>query len=409
MHKNFKILTITHRKSSLKEIGNYVVQANSPDELKANLEALKRFYGLEELFYLATCNRVLFFFCTDQKIDDHFIQSFFGKVNPDLNVKQIEQLDEILYHLEADEAIQHLFEVAASIDSLVVGEREILRQLREAYEQCANWGLTGDRVRLLFQNIVVGAKAVYAQTRIGEKPVSVVSLAIQKLLNSGLDKNARILLVGAGQTNGLVAKFLLKYQYTNVVVFNRTLAKAEALAEKLNGKALLLSELDQYKEGFDAIIICTGATKAILDTTLYSTIVQEDKSEKLIIDLSIPNNVAPEVKEEFPVRYIEIDDLRQLAKENLSFREREVEKARNLLTSYVSAVPGQLRQRQIELAMRSIPEEIKAVKQKAMNEVFKKDLEGLDEETAELFERMMSYMEKKCIGIPMKAARAIVV
>lgn len=409
MHRNFKILTITHRKSSLKDIGNYVVQSNSSDELKANLEALKRFFGLEELFYLATCNRVLFFFCTDQNIDNSFIRSFFEKVNLNLNVKQIEQLDQILYHLEGDEAIQHLFEVAASIDSLVVGEREILRQLKEAYEQCSKWALTGDKIRLLFQNIVVAAKAVYAQTRIGEKPVSVVSLAIQKLLHSGLDKNARILLIGAGQTNGLVAKFLIKYHYTNVVVFNRSLAKAELLAEKLNGKALLLSELDQYKEGFDAIIICTGATKAILDTTLYGSIVREDKAEKLIIDLSIPNNVAPEVKEEFPVHYIEIDDLRLLAKENLSFREREVEKARNLLTSYVSAVPGQLRQRQIELAMRGVPEEIKAVKQKAMNEVFKKDLEGLDEETAALFERMMSYMEKKCIGIPMKAARAIVV
>lgn len=408
MQEHFKILTITHRRTDLKEIGNYVIQTDTNLDLQASLEAIKQQFGLEELLYLATCNRVLFFFYTDQEIDQAFVNHFFKAVNPSISEKHLNQLDTILYQLEGQEAITHLFEVASSIDSLVVGEREILRQLREAYQQCSDWGLTGDHIRLLFQHLVVAAKEVYAKTSIGEKPVSVVSLAIQKLLKSGLQKDARILLIGAGQTNSLVAKFLLKYQYTNVVVFNRTLEKAQKVATYLGGTAFSLEDLKQYRSGFDGIIICTGATKALLDVELYQQIVQNDTTQKLIIDLAIPNNVATEVVQQFPVDYIEIDDLRLLAKENLSYREQEVGKARQFLASHIADFPSQLRQRQIELAMRAIPQEIKAVKVKAMNEVFKKELDTLDEETVELLDRMLSYMEKKCIGIPMKAAKEIV-
>jgi glutamyl-tRNA reductase len=408
MQENYKILTITHRRTDLKQIGQYVIKSNDNTELKSQLEELKEKFGFSELFYLATCNRVMFLFRTDKKIDLYFAQRFFKFINPQLKTAQIDALEDILYLLEGEAAIEHIFEVAASIDSLVVGEREILRQLREAYDQCKEWNLVGDNIRLLFQLLVVSAKEVYAQTKIGEKPVSVVSLAIQKLLASGLSKDARILLIGAGQTNSLVAKFLKKYEYNNVVVFNRSLAKAEQLANYLDAKALSLADLPNYQEGFEAIIICTGATQAILDNKLYSQILGDDKSRKFVIDLSIPNNVAAEVVQHFDMDYIEIDDLRQLAKVNLSFREQEVEKARILLQKNIEEFPILYRQRQMELAMRKVPKEIKAVKTKAMNEVFKKELENLDAETVALLDKMMTYMEKKCIGIPMKAAKELV-
>lgn len=408
MQENYQILTITHRRTDLKQIGKYVIKVDSNDDLKARLEVIKNHFGLDELLYLATCNRVMFLFHADLKLDLNFAKKFFLFINPDLSEKQVSNLEHILFRLEGEDAFRHLFEVAASIDSLVVGEREILRQLREAYSQCENWSLTGDNIRLLFQSLVVGAKEVYAQTRIGEKPVSVVSLAIQKLLSSGVSKEAKVLLIGAGQTNALVAKFLKKYHYTNVVVFNRGIEKAKQLANYLDAEALPLAELKEYRGGFDGIIICTGATHALLDEATYSAIVQNDDRQKLIIDLSIPNNVAPEVVQQFPVQYVEIDDLRQLAKVNLSFREQEVDKARQLLKVYIQEFPVLYRQRQMELAMREVPQEIKAVKSKAMNEVFKKELENLDENTIALLDKMMSYMEKKCISIPMKAAKEMV-
>ena len=250
MLDNYKILTITHRTTNLKEIGEFVVRHSDESELREQLHLLKRDFNIEELVYLSTCNRLTFLFHTQQEIDKSFIINLFQTINPTLDSERI--LEKVLFY-EGLPAIEHAYQLAASIDSLVVGEREILRQFREAYNNCQAWELTGDNLRLLARLVVEGAKQVYAQTRIGEKPVSIVSLAIQHLLMSNLKKDARILLVGAGQTNGLVSKFLVKYQYTNVTVFNRTLSKAEKLAKYLKGTARRLVDLQQHEVGFDGV------------------------------------------------------------------------------------------------------------------------------------------------------------
>ncbi len=406
--KGYHIITVTHRNTKLNALGHFAMQSTE-DSLKDDLHALKAEFGLSELLYLSTCNRIMYLFDKKQPVDESFVATFFRTINPTFEaVPEKEIFDKVsIYHEE--EAIRHLFEVAASIDSLVVGEREILRQLRNAYEQCLEWKLTGDHIRLAIKVAIESAKEVYAQTRIGEKPVSVVSLAIQKLLRAELDKNARILLVGAGQTNMLVTKFLLKHEYTNVVVFNRTLERAEQLANILGAKALPLSELENYQEGFDAMVVCTGATEALINVELYTKLLNGDTNKKLLIDLAIPNNIATEVVEAFDTNYIEIEDLRTLAKENLSFREQEVVKGKVLLNQQIDGFQIHFRQRQIEKAMRAVPAEIKAIKAHAINEVFKKDLDVLDEHARSVVNRMMDYMERQCIGVPMKAAKKTVV
>jgi len=242
MIKNFKILTVTHRNTNLNELGRFVVENADQQELKSKLHDLKVQSNLNELLYLATCNRVMYFFHTEQNIDSSFISDFFQNINPSLSNTEIDKLEEFVSSYEGDNALNHLYEVAASVDSLVVGEREILRQLREAYEQCNSWGLTDDNIRVAMNSAVQNAKEVYAQTKIGEKPVSIVSLAIQKLLKAGLAKDARILMIGAGQTNHLVTKFLVKHDFSNVVVFNRSFDQAQQLAEMTGGQALEFSE-----------------------------------------------------------------------------------------------------------------------------------------------------------------------
>lgn len=409
MLPHLKILTVTHKRTNLNEIGNFVIKSKGNDELKAKLEKLKRQFELDELLYVSTCNRVMYLFVTEHDLDSSFASHFFQSINPDLPLSTIEQIDELVFSLQGEEAMEHLLDVAASIDSLVIGERQILGQMREAYELSRQWGLSGDLIRIVFQQAVQAAKAVYAKTRIGDKPVSIVSLATQKLLKSNLPKEARILLIGAGQTNALAAKFLAKHHYTNVTVFNRTLGKAERIAKTLEGKAFPLTELAEYQEGFDAMIVCTGATEAIIQPELYQSLLAGEQDEKVVIDLAIPNNVASEVMEQFSVNYIEIEGLRQLAKENLAFREQEIVKAKKFLTQYLEEVPSLIQQRRLELAMREVPQAIKEVKSKALNEVFQKEVATLDDSTRELVERMLSYMEKKCIGIPMKAARELII
>jgi glutamyl-tRNA reductase len=403
MLQHYKILTVTHRQTSLKRIGQYVVKAENPDSLRDQLFEHRHALGLQELYYAATCNRTLFLFTTEQSLDTDFVHRFFQRINPALSPAEI-GADVLVYEGEA--AVAHLFEVAASIDSLVIGERQILGQLREAYDQCLQWGLTGDDLRLLFQQAVGAAKDVYASTRIGEKPVSVVSLAVQKLLQLHLPKEARILLIGAGQTNNLVSKFLIKHQYHNVTVFNRTLEKANTLAARFAGQAFKLDQLSQYEGGFDCIVVCTGATEPILTTELFGQLLQgESGADKIIIDLAIPHNTDPAVMKVYDPIYIEIEGLRSLAEDNMAFREREISMAAQLLTVHGEEFPILYKQRQIERAMRQVPVEIKAVRHRALNEVFRKEMDGLDDDTRALVDEMLRYMEKKCISIPMKAAR----
>ena len=406
----YKAITITHKTANLQEIGDYVVMEhdNNRQEL---LHKLKVEFGFEELLYLSTCNRILYLFTTPKKINSAFTKRFLSAINPIFQPKNSDKriADEVLT-FEGIKAVNHLYEVAASVDSLVIGEREILRQLREAYKECQDWQLAGENLRLLMRYVVTGAKKVYAQTRIGEKPISVVSLAVQKMLASKFSRRSRILLIGAGQTNNLVSKFLAKYDYQNVTVFNRTFEKAEKLAARFsNGSTLGLDRLPHYREGFDIIIACTGSTKPLITNELYVDLLNGDATKKMVIDLSVPNNVDRIIAETHDVNYIEIEDIRQMAKVNLSFREREVTSAKTIIQEELTEFDVQFQHRQIELAMREIPVKIKEVKTKAINEVFKKELEGLDESTIDLMNRMLTYMEKKCISIPMKMAKEIAV
>ncbi len=406
MLNEYKILTVTHKHVRLERIGDFLIPHANEEVLQARLAELKDKFNLEELLYVATCNRVIYLYKSARELNLPFLHAFFQTVNPSLSPDYIQR---IITAYEGKEAINHVYEVAASIDSLVVGEREILRQIREGFYKCEKWGLIRDGIRLLMKHLVEASKEVYAQTRIGEKQISVVSLAIKKLLESNISKEARILLVGAGQTNQLVAKFLVKYEFKHITVFNRSIEKAEKLATRFNGSAFLLEDLPNYQAGFDCMIVCTGATEAIIKQPLYQQILGKDTTEKLIIDLSIPNNVAKAVVDTFNINYIEIEDLKQLAAQNLSFRKQEVGKAKILLKEQINEFQKVFQQRQITKALQSVPSEIKAIKKRALNEVFKKDLDTLDPTTKALIEKMMTYMEKKCISVPMKAAKELVV
>ena len=408
MLRSYKIVTLTHKQSKLSQLSSFMLQHNQESELRDQLQDLKRAFGITELLYLATCNRVAFFMELPGNVDPDFLSRFCQQINPKLGALEKEELLAKVRLLEGNEAIQHLLEVAASIDSMVVGEREILRQLREAYERCKTWGLTGDNIRLAMRTTVETAKEVYAKTRIGEKPVSIVSLAIQQLLQTKLSTQARILLIGAGQTNTLVAKFLLKHGFQNVVVFNRSIGKAKKLAGLLPGaRSALLDDLKNYQEGFEAIITCTGHTQPWIDESLYRALLGEDSQKKLVIDLAVPNNFCETVRQNFDLHYIEVEALRQLARENIAFREQEVLQARQLIEQQLTGFYSLFQQRSIERAMRQVPAEIKAVKSHAMNEVFRKELEHLNPESRQLLERMMDYMEKRCISIPMQAAKRL--
>lgn len=408
MLDNFKLITITHHKLNVNELENFIVKYDDESQLSTRLQNLKSALKIEELYYLATCNRVQFLLFTPQQVDTEFSEKLFKQINPSLTNETFAQASKFIDVYTGMDAINHLFEVSSSIDSLVVGEREILRQYRQAYQKCLDYGLTGDNLRLVDKVTVQAAKDVYANTKIGEKPISVVSLAIQKLLQADLSQQAKIILIGAGETNKLVGKFLKKHGFENVTIFNRSLDNAQSLSEMLKARAFHLSELKDYKEQFDCIISCTGSPDVIVDESMYSSLLGGDDSKKLLIDLAVPNNIDKAIENRYDVDLIDIEKLRILANENLAYRKDEVVIAKEILKDHVLNFEKVYQQRQIEKALSSLPEQIKEVKERALEKVYKKQIEQLNPEAQLLIQEMMDYMEKKCVGVPMKVAKATV-
>ncbi len=402
--QRIKIIAFTHKTTDLDNIGKLHIQE---DELKSRLEYLKSTAGLEELFYLSTCNRVEFMIVTSNAIDKEFLMNFFMTFNKNWNAEEITWAMENARVSEDDEALRHLFNVASSLDSLVVGEREIITQVRNAYEKCSELGLTGDVVRLAVKKTIEVAKDVYTHTNIAKNPVSVVSLAYRKLRALNVKQDARFIIIGSGVTNTTMAKYLKKHQFRSFTVFNRTLANAEKLANELNGTAYLLSELKDFKKGFDIIVTCTGASESIITPEIYKSLVGDDKSKKVVIDLAIPNDLDAEILNNYDVNLIAINNLQEVAKENLQAREEELEACNIIIEKNIEEFKQLLKTRKVELAMKEVPKKVKEIRETA-NEVFAKELSMMNEESKEVLDKILLYMEKKYISMPMKMAKEII-
>lgn len=404
--KYLKVIAFTHKQIELKELGKLVIcQENLTDKL----QLVKAEFGISEIFYLATCNRVEFVMLTTQVVDKAFAKKFIEKLDMGLCSGHMSTFVDAALIYEDKEALNHLLRTSCSLESLIVGEKEILAQLRKAYDQCREAGLTGDGMRMFMNCVVKTAKEVYTNTNISKKPISVVSLAYRKLNNLKLCTNARILIIGAGETNQNISKYLQKHKFSNFAVFNRTLSKAEKLAADLNGEAFDLEGLKVYNKGFDVIITCTSAVEPIITPEVYTSLLNGETTRKTIVDLAIPNDTAPEVLEQFPVNYIEVYSLSEVAKRNLQERYQELVHAEAIIKDNMCEFLQQLKQRRVELAMRCVPEKIKEIRNTAINSVFADELQGMDEQSREVLERVINYMEKKYISVPMVMAKDILI
>jgi glutamyl-tRNA reductase len=404
--KYLKVIAFTHKQIELKELGRLVV---CQENLTEKLQQVKTQFGIPEIFYLATCNRVEFVMTTPQVVDKDFAKRFIEAFNTELCHESLSTFMDSASIYEDQEAMIHLLRTSCSLESLIVGEKEILAQLRKAYEHCKDAGLTGDGMRMIMNCVVKTAKEVYTHTNISKNPISVVSLAYRKLKDLNLCSNARILIIGAGETNRNISKYLQKHKFSNFSVFNRTVSKARQLAVDLNGDAFDLEALKTYNKGFDVIITCTSAIEPIITTEIYKSLLNGETSRKTIVDLAIPNDTAPEVLEQFPVNFIEVHSLNEVAKRNLQERYQELVHAEGIIEQNIAEFLTQLKQRRIELAMRQVPEKIKEIRNTAINSVFADEVQGMDEQSREILEKVINYMEKKYISVPMIMAKDILI
>jgi len=402
-----KIIAFTHKHIDLQSLGKLVICEQTLDDRLRNIQSV---LGVKEIFYVGTCNRVEFVFTSSNIIDKDFIRHFLTVLDMGLPEKYMDDFIDKVSVYEQAEAFNHLLRTSCSLESLVVGEKEILAQIRKAYEACRVAGFTGDYMRMIMNRVVKTAKEVYTHTNISKNPVSIVSLAYRKLRDLKMcSSEARLLIIGAGETNKLIAQYLKKHKYSNFSVFNRTLENATSLAKNLNGTAYPLSELENYDKGFDVIITCTGATEPIITEDIYKKLLRGDTGKKVIVDLAVPNDTAPEVVENFPVHFIEVESLKEIARKNIQERYDELVNAEHIIEENIKDFELVLRQREIEIAMSCVPQKIKEIKQTAINGVFADEIGGLDENSRLVLERVMNYMEKKYISVPMVMAKEILV
>jgi len=402
--KQLHTIAFTHRNLDVGLIGPLHIET---ERQQARFSMLKEALDINEIAFLSTCNRVEYVFVTNADVEESFLHNFFEMLYPDFSEESV-----VFYATKAAvysrmEAVNHLLRVASSIDSLVIGEREIITQVRQAYEIAREFGLAGDTLRILFTHTIQTAKRVYTETKISTKPVSVVSIAYDRLQSMVVPQDARVLVVGAGVTNTAMVRFLKKHGMTRFAIFNRTLEKAIALAEELGGRAYPLSELENYTGGFDVLVSCTGAETAIVTTELYGKLLQGDTNPKITIDLALPNDISEEVHNQFPTRQISINTLQLISESNLQERSKELEHVESIIDEARKEFTNIAKMRAIEVAMRPVPQMVKEIKSTAVNEVFKAEIDGLDQSSQEVLEKVLAYMEKKYMSVPMLMAKEI--
>ena len=404
--KYLKVIAFTHKQIDLKDLGKFVICNES---LESSLESVRRKFDIPEIFYIGTCNRVEFVFTADQNLSNEFVREFIQALNLPVSDEQVQAFADQVSIYEDIEALNHLLRISCSLESLVVGEKEILAQVRKAYDTCRLAGFTGDYLRLVMNRVVKTSKEVYTNTAIARKPISVVSLAYRKLRELNMCTNSRILIIGAGETNKNISKYLKKHKYSNFTIFNRTLENAQLLADELGGKAYSLDALNTFKNGFDVIITCTSATEPILTNEIYNSLLNADTSRKVIVDLAVPNDTSPEVLDNNPVTFIEVHSLQEIANSNLQERYEELIFAERIIEDNILEFKPVLKQRRVEIAMRDVPVKIKEIRNAAVNRIFADEIEGMDSNSREVLERVMNYMEKKYISLPMVMAKDILI
>ncbi len=405
-----KTIAFTHKNTPIKELNRFFLHE---ENRKERLEYLRFSCDLDEIFYVATCNRIEFFFTTDHVLDKSFLKNFYKNFRTDWDS---EEINFAITHgdiFEGEEALRHIYHVASSLDSLVIGEREIITQVRKAYDLCKNDGLTGDVLRLVVKSTITTAKQIYTETKIANNPVSVVSLAERKLRELKLEKNVRILLVGAGETNTNISKYLIKQGFSNFTIFNRSIENAQKLVKVIGSAtvkatAFTLDQLATHKGGFDVLITCTSSPDKIISPELFQKLVNGDTGKKVIVDLSVPSNIHNDVLIANKATLIDISELKEIATSNLEERKSEYIAAEQLIEENIINFRQLFKTRTLELKMKNVPEKIREIKEKAMSDVFAEEIKGMDDRSRELLSRVMDYMEKKCISVPMVMAKEII-
>ncbi|MEN8141916.1 MAG: glutamyl-tRNA reductase [Thermodesulfobacteriota bacterium] len=299
-------------------------------DIEVPLSQLAATPNCREFCFLSTCNRVEVIFTTaavDKGAKEVRALLFGASEISDSEAK------EYTYLHQGEAAIRHLFRVGASLDSMVVGEPQILGQLKEAYRQATARKCTGVILNKLIHKAFSTAKRVRSETNIGSSAVSISYAAVQLARKIfGRLKGKKVLLAGAGEMAELAAEHLLTQGCTEVIVANRTLERGVKLAKSFGGKAVPLSDLEEQLAMVDIMVSSTGAPDLILTKSQVKPIMKRRRSRPLFfIDIAVPRDLDPEINELDNVYLYDVDDLSQVVEMNKNERQQEATRAERIV------------------------------------------------------------------------------
>ena len=313
--------------------------AISRDELPETTRALAAVPGVAECMIVSTCNRVEILAAVESPAVDvaSFLHLHFG-LDPAL-------LAPHLYEHRDQEAVRHLFRVAASLDSMVVGEPQILGQVKEAFAVARASGAVGGQLEHLLQSTFAAAKRVRTETEIGSNSVSIASVAIELARKIfGSLQGRTVFLVGAGKMSELAARHLVQQGAGAILVTNRTLERARLMAESFAGQVIPFEKLYEAASQADIVISSTGAPHPIFRREHGQAFLHRRRNRPMFfIDIAVPRDVDPLMGKLEGIFVYDIDDLQQVAAAHLTERSREAEAAETLIAAEV----GRFYQRQL--------------------------------------------------------------
>jgi glutamyl-tRNA reductase len=302
------------------------------ESLESSLKTLWNSHKINGAAILSTCNRTEFYYQTDDNSPDTLIEWI-----ADTKSISPKEFAPYLYSHTDSQSIRHMFRVACGLDSMVLGEPQILGQMKTAYQAAYEAGTLGKHLGKLFHHTFSAAKKVRTDTAIGSSPVSVAFAAVQlaqQIFNSLSEQTA--LLIGAGETIELTARHLYQNNIGRIIIANRTYDKAHALASQFNGYAIDLSELPTHLAEADIVISSTASQLPILGKGRVESAIKKRKHKPMfMVDLAVPRDIETEVAQLQDVYLYTVDDLQNTIDQNMDSRRKAAEQAEEIIDTQV--------------------------------------------------------------------------
>jgi len=357
--------------------------------------------GAKESVYLSTCNRVEIYF-----VADNVSQTTKKIINwlKSLSNFPDDFLKDKFYFFSEEEAGQHLLTVASSLDSMVIGENEIVGQLKKAFTIAVNQKKTGPFLNKLFHQAFKTAKEVRSKTNISRNPLSIAYIATNLANSLFPDLSARkALLVGAGEMGELILKYLAKSKIKSITIANRSLNNAERISEKINTKSkiILLDDIEVAAEKVDIIISSISIPHYLITFQMIENIMAKRKNKPLfLIDISVPRNIDPKINSLDAVHLYNIDDLKSIADKNLTSRLREVDLVQIVIESNLKEFVSWLGELQVVPTINTIQEQFDLIRKKELERYRSKKLKHLSKKDFSLIEELTNQIMTKTLHNP---------